>query len=78
MGLITALVTLPLAPVRGTVWIADKIREQAESEYYDERTIQTRLMEIDAARAAGEVDADAAEREENELLDRLMEGRARR
>jgi hypothetical protein len=77
MGLITALVTLPLAPVRGTVWIADKILEQAEAEYYDERTIQTRLVELDSAREAGEIDAEAAEQEENELLERLMQGRAR-
>ena len=40
MGLITGLLTLPLAPVRGTVWLAERILEQAESEFYDERAIQ--------------------------------------
>ena len=27
MGLITGLLTLPLAPVRGTVWLAERIQE---------------------------------------------------
>src|SRR5205085_6726563 len=30
MGLFTGLLMLPLAPVRGTVWIAEQIREEAE------------------------------------------------
>ena len=30
MGLITGLLTLPLAPVRGTVWVAEQIHDQAE------------------------------------------------
>ena len=40
MGLISGLLTLPLAPVRGTVWIAEQVLEQAEREYYDEGAIQ--------------------------------------
>ena len=43
MGLITGLLTLPLAPVRGTVWIAEQIQEQAEGELYDEGAIQAQL-----------------------------------
>ena len=75
MGLITGLLTLPLAPVRGTVWIAERVLEQAESEYYDEGAIRARLMEIDAARQAGEIDEDAAAEEENELIERLISRR---
>ena len=30
MGLITGLLTLPLAPVRGTIWIAEQIAAEAE------------------------------------------------
>jgi hypothetical protein len=72
MGLITGLLTFPLAPVRGTVWIAERILEQAESELYDERAIAAQLMEIDAAREAGEIhEADAAAAED-ELLARLI------
>ena len=38
-------------PVTGTVWVAERIQEQAEAEYYDEGAIQAQLREIDAARA---------------------------
>jgi len=75
MGLITGLLTLPLAPVRGTVWLAERILEEAESQYYDERAIQAQLMEIDAAREAGEIDPEAAAEAEDILLERLIVAR---
>jgi hypothetical protein len=72
VGLITGLLTLPLAPVRGTVWIAERILEQAESELDDEGAIMTQLMEIDAAREAGEIDEQEAAEAEDVLLERLI------
>jgi len=75
MGLITGLLTLPLAPIRGTIWIAERIHEQAESEFYDERTIQAQLMEIQAAREAGEIDEATAAEAEDILLERLIAAR---
>ena len=75
MGLITGLLTLPLAPVRGTVWIAEQILEQAEREYYDEGTIRVQLMEIQAARDSGEIGEEEASRAEDALVERLIEGR---
>ena len=75
MGLISGLLLLPLAPVRGTVWIAEKIYEQAEAELYDERTIRAQLMEIDAARQAGEIDEQTAAEAEDILLERLIDAR---
>jgi hypothetical protein len=77
MGLITGLLKLPLAPVTGTVWIAEQIQTAAEAEYYDEGAIQARLREIDAARAAGTIDDAEADAAEDALLERLMEGRNR-
>ena len=76
MGLITALITLPLAPVRGTVWIAARVLEQAESELNDEGAIRAQLMEIDAAREAGEIGEQEATEAENILLARLIAARA--
>ena len=75
MGLITALITLPLAPVRGTAWLAEQLLEQAEREYYSEERIREALVEVDAARAAGELDAAEAARIEDELLERLLAAR---
>jgi Gas vesicle protein G len=75
MGLITGLLTLPLAPIRGTVWIAERIYEQAEAEFNDERAIQAQLMEIQAAREAGEIDEATAAEAEDILLERLIAAR---
>jgi hypothetical protein len=72
---IIALLTLPLAPVRGTVWLAERILERAEAELYDERAIRTQLMEIDAAREAGTIGEEEASRAEDILLQRLIYAR---
>jgi hypothetical protein len=76
VGLISGLLTLPLAPVRGTVWLAERIQEQAEQELYDEEAIRAQLMEIDAAREAGEIDEEDASQAEDALLERLIAARA--
>jgi hypothetical protein len=75
VGLITGLLTFPLAPVRGTAWIAEKVLEQAEAELYDEGTIHAQLMEIQAAREAGEIDESAAAEAEDILVERLIAAR---
>jgi Gas vesicle protein G len=71
MGLISGLLLLPLAPVRGTVWLAERIQEQAEAELYDESAIRDGLLELEAAREAGELDEDEIAEAENALIDRL-------
>ena len=73
MGLITGLLTLPLAPVRGTVWLAERIQEQAEGELYDESAIRSGLMELEEAREAGSMAPEEIDAAENDLLERLME-----
>jgi cytochrome c-type biogenesis protein CcmI len=75
MGLITGLLTLPLAPVRGTAWIAERLLEQAERELYDERAIRAQLMEIQSAREEGALAEEEATRAEDELLQRLLAAR---
>ena len=75
MGLITGLLTLPLAPVRGTVWLAERIQEQAEQELYDESAIRDGLLEIEAARQAGTFDEDELAAAEDALIERLMTSR---
>jgi Gas vesicle protein G len=73
VGIITGLLMLPLAPVRGTVWLAERIQEQAEREYFDESAILAGLQEVEEARAAGEVDERELEEIENALIERLLE-----
>ena len=75
MGLISGLLTFPLAPVRGTIWIAERLQEQAEAELYDEGAIRVQLMEIEAAREAGEISEENATEAEDILLERLIAAR---
>lgn len=77
MGLFTGLVTLPLAPVRGVMWLAETLTEQAEARLYDPGRIAAEMQQVADEVAAGEItDEEAAEREED-LIRRLNEGRAR-
>jgi len=69
MGLFTALVTLPLAPVRGTVWIAEKLREQAEREADPGEQLRFRLEALQVDYELGVLTDDEYERAEQELLD---------
>lgn len=75
MGLISGLLTLPLAPVRGTAWLAERIQEQAENEFYDEGAIQEQLMQLEAMHTAGELTDEELSTAENTLLERLMAAR---
>jgi len=75
VGLITGLITFPLAPVRGTIWIAERILEQAERELYDERAIRAQLMAIEEAREDGTISEEEASRAEDELVERLLAAR---
>lgn len=72
MGLISTLLTLPLAPVRGTVWLAERIQEQAEAELYDETAIRAGLLELEHARETGELDEREIDAAEDALIERLM------
>ncbi|TCO51301.1 gas vesicle protein GvpG [Kribbella antiqua] len=78
MGLITNLLTLPLAPVRATVALAEQIRRQAESEYYDPARIRLQLEQIEALRENGTLSPDDAAAMEEELIARLLVANDRR
>jgi hypothetical protein len=72
MGIFTAILTLPLAPVRGTVWVAELLAEEADRELQAAHSPQRALAELEAARAAGELtDEEFAEAEE-ELVDAML------
>ncbi|HKU55508.1 MAG TPA: gas vesicle protein GvpG [Gaiellaceae bacterium] len=78
MGIVTGLLTLPLAPVRGVAWIAEQLAAEAERELYGTaETLRRELSELQHERAFGQIDdAEYAERE-TALLTRLAELRRR-
>jgi Gas vesicle protein G len=71
MGLFVGLLTLPLAPIRGTVWIAEKLAEEAARELDEGRRIRRELSEAELAYERGELTVEELERIEDELLERL-------
>jgi len=72
MGLITGLLTLPIAPIRGVAWVAEQVREEAERQWSDPAVIEAALIDIEAMRESGEIDDDEADIREEELLQRLL------
>jgi hypothetical protein len=76
MGIFTGLLLLPLAPVRGTAWLAEVIQEQAEDQLYDEDAIRAQLIEIEEARQSGEYEEEELTAAEDALIERLVAARA--
>ena len=72
MGLMMNLLTLPLAPVRLTVALADQIRQQAEREYYDPARIRREIEEIGVLRENGAIEPEEADALEDALIARLL------
>ena len=71
MGFLTGLVLLPLAPLRGTIWLAQRLTEVAEREADSEATFRRLLVEAEIAFEAGELSEAEYEEVEDELLERL-------
>ena len=76
MGLLTGLLTLPLTPLRGVLWVAEVVRDHAERQYYDPAEIRRQLELVDEARRSGELPEEECAVLEDELLARLMHGPA--
>ncbi|MFB6477401.1 gas vesicle protein GvpG [Streptomyces virginiae] len=73
MGLLTYLLTLPVAPVRAVTWVAQRVVDQAEEEYYDPAPIWRGLADLEQQLLRGEIDQETFDRQEEELIDRLEE-----
>jgi hypothetical protein len=71
MGLIGGLLTLPLAPARGLMWVLEQALEEAEAQYHDPRRIRVDLVRAEEALEAGEIDERTYTAIESELLARL-------
>jgi hypothetical protein len=76
MGLLTGLLTLPLAPVRGVAMIAELLAEEAERELAAQQSPERALADLEAARAVGEISEEDFEQAQTALLDQLIAARA--
>lgn len=72
MGLLSTLLTFPVSlPIKGLVFIADKLSEQAEEEVLDDGRVQQELMELEFRHDLGEFDDEEFRAREDALLARL-------
>jgi hypothetical protein len=77
MGLFREIALLPLAPVRGTAWVAEQIAEEADRQLYDEDNIKRELVQLEIDEEEGRVGPKERASKEDELLERLAVARQR-
>lgn len=72
MGLLLDLLAFPLmGPVKGLVWVAGKVAEQAENELYNADKVRGQLMELELRLDLGEITEEEYLEAEEFLLERL-------
>lgn len=77
MGFFTALVTLPLAPVRGAAWVVAQVAEEAERQLYDQSRMRRELIQLELDHDAGLLGEQDYREQVDELLGRLSQARER-
>jgi len=60
-----------LAPLKGVIWIGEKLNELVEKEFSDEGRIKEKLMELQLKFEMDEISEEEYNRQEKELLERL-------
>ncbi|MBV9234391.1 MAG: gas vesicle protein GvpG [Xanthobacteraceae bacterium] len=74
MSILGTVLTAPvLGPIKGLLWLARTIEEQANGELYDPDKIRGELAELELALELKQIDAREYDRQEELLLKRLRE-----
>ena len=72
MGLISNVLLLPIAPVRGVRWVAEVVTDEAERQMAESASPARRLEELSAAVANGEIGPEDAEQLEGQLIEQML------
>jgi hypothetical protein len=78
VGLLGTLITLPLAPVRGVVWVVEQVADEADRQMFDETRIRGELLQLELDYDEGLVDDEERAAIEDELIARLTIARQRK
>jgi hypothetical protein len=78
VGVMREIALLPVAPLRFTVWVADKIAEEADQKLNSPQAHVQRLREIEDARARGELTDERAAELEAQVIERASGAGGRR
>jgi len=73
MGLISAVLGAPFAPVRGVIRLGELIQERVEQKLHDPAEARRELEAIDAAADAGELTPDEQEAAQQEVVNRMTD-----
>ena len=71
MGLLTAILGFPLAPLKGVIKLGEILRDEAERVLYDPAVARRELEEIERARDAGEISEEEADEAMQQVLFRI-------
>ena len=61
------------SPVHGVVWLAEKIKEAAEAEKFDESKIRESLLDLQMKLELEEITEEEYQESETELMERMDE-----
>jgi gas vesicle protein GvpG len=75
MGLFAGLLGLPLAPVRGVIWLAEQLEAEAARQQTDPGAVRRQLEDLDEARQSGEISAEECAQLQEELVWQLLAAR---
>jgi hypothetical protein len=73
MGVIKELALLPVAPVRFTLWVTDKVAQDVDHRVNSPRARMQRLREIEEARERGELHEEHAAELEAQIIAQATE-----
>ncbi len=72
MGFLIDLLALPITgPIKGVMWVAEQVAEQAERELYNADRVRGELMELELLYDMGEISEEEYLEAEEVLLERL-------
>jgi hypothetical protein len=77
VGLFKEIALLPLAPVRGTAWVAEQLAEEADRRLYDPDAIRRELLQLELDQEEGAISEEEQAAMERDLMDRLAVARRR-
>jgi gas vesicle protein GvpG len=72
MGLLTLPFKLPVMPLRGFLWLAETLRDEAERELHDPARVRHELEEAEAEARAGDLSEDELSRVEEDATARMV------
>lgn len=72
-GLLDILFPLPMVPIKGIIFVSQKLKKAAKEQQTDKASIQEEMLELQMRYEIGELDDGEYAKKEAELVDRLEE-----